>query len=139
MNFFFFAPTTLASSSSSIWVSYNAMKWFFNGYPSRIVWTNDHLQIVIIVDTVLRQYYIQSPTWSSPSWLLVIVSCGSHATTRPFPMKTPPLSTISHSAPCHSDLCFQTTLGFLPFKPSPYFASSCWHPLALSFPFSCHS
>jgi hypothetical protein len=117
----------------------NAVRCFLKGYLSRIVWANNHLQVVIIVDTIPRQYKIQSPTWSSPSWLSRTVSCGSHATTQPFPMKTPLSPKISHLIPCHSNLCFLTTLEFLSLKLSPYFASSCRHPLACSFPFSCCS
>jgi hypothetical protein len=127
------------SSPSGIWVSLNVMKCSFRGYPSRIVWTNNHFQIVIIIDIVPGQYKIQSPTWSSPSWSSRIASYEPHATAQTFTMKTPSLSTKLHSAPCHSNLCLLTTFEFLLPTPSPYFTLSCQCPLTCLFPFSCRS
>jgi hypothetical protein len=127
------------SSSSSIWVSLNVMKCFLRGYPSKIVWTNDHFQIVIIIDIVPGQYKIKSPTWSSPSWSSRIASYEPHATAQTFIMKTPSLSIRLHLALCHSNLCLLTTFEFLLPTPSPYSTLSCQYPLTCLFPFSCCS
>jgi len=110
--FFFFTPIVFTSSSSSIWVSLNAMKCSLKGHLSKIVWTNNHFQIIVTANIVPGQYKIQSPTWSSPSWSSIIASCGSHATAWPFAMKTPPLSTRSHSTPRHLELYLPTTFEF---------------------------
>ncbi len=122
---FFFTPIAPALSSSGIWVSFDAMKCSLKGYPLRIIWADDHFQIIITTKIILGQYKIQSSTWSSFSPSLRTNSYGSHATTWPFVMKTPSLFTRSHLTPCHSDLCFSTTFEFLRLTPSPYFTLSC--------------
>jgi hypothetical protein len=126
-------------SSFGIWVSLNVMKCSLRGYPSKIVRTNNHFQIVIIIDIVPRQYKIQSPTWSSPSWSSRIASYEPHVTAQTFTMKTPSLFTRLHLAPCHSNLCLLTTFEFFLPIPSPYSTLSCQRPLTCLFPFSCHS
>ncbi len=124
--YFFFTLITLTSSTSSMWVSLNAMRCFLRGYPSRIVWTNNHFQMVITTDIIAGKYKMQSPTWSSPSWSSKISSCGSHATTWPFVMNTPPLFTKSHSIPHHLDQHVFVIFEIVPLTPWPY--------ITLSFP-----
>ncbi len=136
---FFFRPIVPSLSSSGIWISFIAIRCSLRGYSSKIIWANDHFQIIITINRISRQFKIQSPTWSSPNWSLRTTSYGSHATTRPFAMKTPPLSTRSHSILCHLDLCLPTTFEFFPFTPSPYSTFSCQRPLACWFLSSCHS
>ncbi len=100
---FFFTLTTPTSSTSDMWVSLYEIRCSMRGYPSRIIWTSNHFQMVIIVDIVVGQYKMQNPTWSSPSQSSRIASYGSHTTTLPFVRKTSSSSTRSHSAPCHLD------------------------------------
>ncbi len=107
--------------------SLNEIKCFIKGYPSRIVKTNSHFQMVIIGDTIVKQYKMQSPTWSSPSWSSRTISCGLHITTRPFARKTLASSTRSHSAPRHLNWHFPNIFEFLPITPWPCIASSFTH------------
>ncbi len=128
--YFFFTLIILTSSTSSMWVSLNAMRCSLRGCPSRIVWTSSHFQMVIIVDIFARKYKMQSPTWSSPSRSSKIASCGSHATTQPFAMNTPPLFTKSHSIPHHLDQHVSIIFEIVPLTPWPY--------TTLSFPCAFH-
>jgi hypothetical protein len=49
-----------------MWVSLNAMKCFIRGYPSRIILTNDHFQVVITIDTITRQIQDAKPNMVFP-------------------------------------------------------------------------
>ncbi len=123
-HFFFFTPIALTSSTSSMWVSLNAMRWSLKGYPSWIIWTNSHFQMVIFANIVAKQYKMQNPTWSSPSWSSRTVSYGSHATTQPSIMKTPPSFIRSHSALRCSNRCLPAIFEFVPLTQWPCTTSS---------------
>ncbi len=56
---------------------------FYEGVPIKNCWASGHFQMVIIVDTIIGQYKMQIPTWSSPSQSSRTTSYELHATTQP--------------------------------------------------------
>ncbi len=65
---FFLTPIVPSSSTISVWLPSYDMKSCLKGYPLKVVWTNDHFQIVIIVETLFKQSKMFNPIGLSPSW-----------------------------------------------------------------------
>ncbi len=122
-----FLPHTNFSLLISHWYVAFIVKYekLSKGAPIQNIWANDHFQIIITIETSLKQYKILTPTWSSPSLLLITASLGSQAITGLLAMNTLASLERSHSTPHQEHLPFDGMREFLMSFPFSFCSSYC--------------